>query len=164
MVIPIIKKEDNKGIINIPIIEKEDMLIKTRLKTLCEYTDDEIKELKDDEIIKLIYGKYKPLLAELQNHDMQHPLIQIREGYRLYDNNKDWNCNFCGEVIRYKTGYWGPVYMQWNQGTKLCHRCFLKFLIMMEENWGLRGLFEMLYEKEKKDRKSLPNPLDRLSI
>lgn len=147
------------------LVKDEDMgEIRIREIRIQELTDDNIKEFTDDEIKELIYGKYNPLIAELQKrtlvHPLRHPLIAIREGYRLYENTKDWNCHFCGDEIKVKNGYWGVVDMQWSQGTKLCHRCFLKFLIMMEENWSLRMLFERIYERDLEVFDNLKSPLD----
>jgi len=38
--------------------------------------------------------------------------------------------------------------MNWSKGTKSCHKCFLKFLLMIEDNEYLMLLFEKIRGKE----------------
>jgi len=40
--------------------------------------------------------------------------------------------------------------MRWSEGAKMCHGCFLKFLLMIEDNDYLMELFRELIGKERK--------------
>lgn len=95
-------------------------------------TDDEIKELIDE---------------------IDSPLERLYPGgYRLYHNDKNWNCHFCGIKIDVHRGYWGgkEMIMNWSKGAKMCHKCYLKFLLMMEDNEYIILLLEKLRGKELK--------------
>ncbi len=95
-------------------------------------TDDEIKELIDK---------------------IDSPLEHLYPwGYRLYHNDKNWNCHFCGKKIEREEGYWGhkEMNLNWSKGAKLCHKCYLKFLLMMEDNVSFILLLEKLHRKELK--------------
>ena len=125
-------------------------------KSICTYTYHDIKKLTDDEIIKLINGKYDPFISEFRGKQNQHPLVAIHDGYRIYENYDDMNCGFCGNIITANNGYWDRKQMMHNEkGTKLCHRCFLKFLIFIEDNLLIRVSLEKIYEKENMDNKEL---------
>ena len=92
-----------------------------------------------------IMGKPKPSREEIKKllWEIDHPLMKLdTEGYRLYYNTKEWNCHFCEKKIKAGEGYWGHKLMQWSQGVKLCHECFLKLLVLIEENRQLSDLFE----------------------
>ena len=139
--------------------EKENNILLERKKNICEFTYEEIKEFTEEEIIKLINNKYDPLSPEFMD---DHPLVAIHDGYRVYYNNKDWNCDLCGNIIKYKQGYWKlKKTLPFDGGTKLCHMCFLKYLILVEENPILRILLEKIYEEESMDYKIA---LDKLSM
>ena len=84
--------------------------------------------------------------------NIDHPLLTITNiGYRLYNNNKDWICYFCESEIRERVGYWGREHMTWSMGAKLCHRCFLKYLAMLEENSYLMEVLKVL-EKNNEEK------------
>lgn len=114
----------------------------TRKKSALEIRYDRGEKLTDDEIKELIYEIYEPL-------EHPHPLRHLYYGgYREYINEIDWNCHFCGEKIERHEGYWGRKQMRWSEGAKLCHKCFLKFLLIMEENEYLMSLFEKIGRRE----------------
>lgn len=95
--------------------------------------------------IEEMMGKPKPSSEEIKNllWKIDHPLMKLdTEGYRIYYNTKEWNCHFCERKIKVGEGYWGHKVIQWSQGVKLCHECFLKLLVLIEENRQLSDLFE----------------------
>lgn len=109
-----------------------------RKKSALEIRYNKGEKLSDDEIKELI-------------HEIDSPLRRLYEGgYRLYHNDKNWICYFCKEEIKAKNGYWGLKTLHWSVGSKLCHKCFLKLLLMMEENEYLMLLFEKIRGKELK--------------
>ncbi len=113
-----------------------------RKKSALEIRYNKGEILSDDEIKELIHEIYEPL-------EHPHPLRHLYYGgYREYINERDWICHFCGEKIERHKGYWGLKTMRWSERAKLCHRCFLKFLTMMEENDYLMSLFGMIRGKE----------------
>jgi len=95
-----------------------------------------LNKITDDEIKKLINEIHSPLLA------LYHG------GYREYINEIDWNCCFCGKKIERHEGYWGYKDMSWSNGPKSCHKCFSKFLLMMEENSILIRIFKMIKDRD----------------
>lgn len=83
--------------------------------------------------------------------EIDSPLTHLHYGgYRVFDNTKNWNCHFCGELIEVNSGYWGHTKMSWSHGAKLCNKCFLKFITMMKENECVMLLFEKIRGKELK--------------
>ncbi len=100
---------------------------------------------------------------------VDHPLLVIEHGYRMYRNTSDWQCTFCEIWIKKREGYWAYKKMYLSQGEKMCHYCFLKFLAILEQNDFLEYLFDEVLKKDKKVKedmwkevnKSLPNLLTR---
>ncbi|RLI88371.1 MAG: hypothetical protein DRO98_03275 [Archaeoglobales archaeon] len=45
-------------------------------------------------------------------------------------------------------GYWAHREMQWSQGPKMCHECFLKLLVLVESNSSLYRLLSALKQVE----------------
>jgi hypothetical protein len=112
-----------------------------RKKSVLEIRYDEGEKLTDDET--------KELISEINDPLKRHPLLALYYGgYRLYHNTIDWTCHFCGEKIEVHKGYWGCKEMRWSEGAKLCPKCFLKFLLMIEDNEYLMLLLEKLSGKE----------------
>ncbi len=112
-----------------------------RKKSTLEIRYDEGEKLSDNEIKELIHKINDPLNP--------HPLMALHYGgYRFFDNTKDQICHFCGEKIEINKGYWSHKTMRWSEGAKLCHRCFLKFLKVMEDNEYLMLLLEEMRGKE----------------
>lgn len=97
-------------------------------------------EIEHAEIIE----KRKPSSEEIKRllWEIDNPLMNLNEGYHLYYNTKEWNCHFCEKKIKIDEGYWGCKLMQWSQGVKLCHKCFLKLLVLIDENRQLSDLFK----------------------
>ena len=94
-------------------------------------------KLDDDEIRELGY-----LLRDWVIN-IKHPLAELlRAGYRYYSNTKQWDCHFCGRKIKVGERYWAHKMMEWSQGPKLCHECFLKLLAMIDYNSRLYELLE----------------------
>lgn len=111
-------------------------------KSALEIRHDKGEKLTDDEIKELIKEIYNPL-------EHPHPLLRLYEGgYRLYHNDKNWNCHFCDEEINAHRGYWGLKSMHWSIGPKLCHKCFLNFLRIIEYNEYLMLLLGKIRGKE----------------
>ena len=111
-------------------------------KSALEIRYDKGEKLTNDEIEELIDKIYNPLTHP-------HPLMHLYPGgYRLFHNDKNWNCYFCDEEINAHRGYWGLKTMQWSNGPKLCHKCFLNFLRMMEYNEYLMLLLGGIKGKE----------------
>lgn len=107
-----------------------DYVVKREKKRLfSELKEKEFYELSEEAVWEL---------RELRNileHKIENPLVNLYYGgYRSYDNTKDWICHFCGKKIETDEGYWAHKQMKWSEGPKLCHECFLKFLVMMEYN------------------------------
>jgi hypothetical protein len=63
---------------------------------------------------------------------LSHLLGDLWDGFRLYDNKKEWNCFFCNKLIEFEEGYWARQAMHWSQGNKLCWLCFIKFIDFMK--------------------------------
>ncbi len=80
-------------------------------------------------------------------YDLRHPLTNFsRLGYRESINTVYWQCHFCGTEIPISQGYWCHQTMRLGKGPKLCHRCFLKFLLFIDHNQDLSLLFESMGE------------------
>ena len=92
----------------------------------------------DNKIVELIYKSGSPLL-------------EIDYGYRQYRNmRKNWKCEFCGRTIIRE--YWGQKFGD-SPPNKLCYKCFLKFLLVIEDNLFIMKLFEYIKRRRNRIRK-----------
>jgi len=112
----------------------------------------ELEVMKKSEGKKLSKVEAHSFGYALQNWSVysDHPLLKLfRSGYRYYENTKTWDCHFCRKTIGEREGYWAHKEMQWSQGPKMCHECFLKLVVLVESNSPLYELLSALKEVEK---------------
>jgi hypothetical protein len=103
------------------------------------FQDEELR----DKVGEWTFPKNPWTASKLYSILLKHPLIGLTyAGYRYYRNTKNWACHFCEREIKKGEGYWAHKQMEWSQGPKMCHECFLKFLSMIEYNSELFNLIQ----------------------
>ena len=113
------------------------------------YELEEMKEKEGKKQLSCVEARW--LGYELRRWSIysNHPLLELlHSGYRYYDNTKTWKCHFCGKTMGEGEGYWAHREMQWSQGPKMCHECFLKLLVLVESNSSLYRLLSALKQVE----------------
>lgn len=121
--------------------EKENVEFIDKLERINELFKDYDPSSEDLDIVRMD-DKIGELIYETNN-----PLLHINWGYRQYRNmKKNWRCEFCDRAIIRE--YWGQKFGD-TSPNKLCYKCFLKFLLVIEDNLFIMKLFEHVKRFEK---------------